>query len=104
MSGQFEMRGICPVCGKSNFVYNPYLPVYETKDERLIHENYPWTVFRCYHNGTAFHDDKNYSASAGTLYPMHLYFMRDGGEKFCRVYPNANDDCNRRHWKVKKVR
>jgi hypothetical protein len=72
----------------------------EARKEEARKSKYPWTVFRCYHKGTPFHDNKNYSASAGTLYAMHLYFKGDGiNDKYRRYYPDANNDCNKRHWK-----
>jgi len=105
MAGRHMMSGTCPICGKVNTVYNPCLPMItnqeQARKEEEIKKRFPWSVFRCYHNGTPFHDDKNYSASAGTLYPMHLYFMHETQDEYHRVYPDASNDCNKRHWKVK---
>lgn len=104
MPGNHMMRGICPICGNINTVFNPCLPEILNCKESAKHEaikrRFPWTVFRCYHNGTPHHDDKNYHASAGSLYAMHLYFRVEGQDEYRRVYPDANDDCNKRHWKV----
>ena len=98
------MKGICPVCGNVNTVYNPCLSMIpnqiEAAKNEALKKKFPWTVFRCYHNGTEHHDSKNYSASAGTLYAMHLYFMHETQDTYHRYYPEANDDCNKRHWKV----
>lgn len=98
----FMLRGVCPVCGNVNTIYNPPLTMIlnceVAKRQRYLDDHYPKTIFRCYHNGTPHHDKTNFSASAGTLYPMHWFYTSTGK----RVHPLANDDCNRRHWKIPK--
>jgi hypothetical protein len=105
MSGSFMISGVCPVCGKVTTIYNPCVSMctdlIEARKNEEIKKRFPHTVFRCYHNGTPYHDNKNISSSAGTLYAMHLYFRSDTQKEYHRCYPDANDDCNKRHWKVK---
>lgn len=105
MSGNHKVEGVCPVCGKVHVNYHPPLPFGMTIEQsnrwNALRAKYPISVWKCYHSGTSFHDDKNYSASAGTLVPMHLFFAPDfDPHNYHRVFPNANDDCNKRHWKV----
>ena len=101
MPNKFMIKGVCPVCGSVKVSFNPALSmntnIVAAEKERVRSEKYPSSVWRCYHNGTPFHDNKNFSASAGSNVPMHLYYQESGE----RVYPNANNDCNKRHWKVK---
>ena len=98
------MQGICPVCGTVNTVYNPCLSMFTNQIEAAKNEDlkkkFPWSVFRCYHNGTTFHNKENFTASAGTLYPMHLFILHDSDNQYHRYHPLANDDCNKRHWKI----
>jgi len=97
----FMLQGVCPVCGNVNTVYNPPLPMHETAADKYQNQHYPYTVFRCYHKGTPHHSS-TFAASSGALYPMHLFFRREDEKDYRRYFPEANDDCNKRHWKVPK--
>jgi hypothetical protein len=109
MSGDFMITGTCPVCGTVHTTYHPMLTMYRNIEESHKHEEickrFPYAVWKCYHNGTPHHDNKNYTSSAGSPVPMHLYFRSSGDigptdGKYHRFYPDAGNDCNKRHWKI----
>lgn len=102
MAGCFKLEGVCPVCGKTLTVYNPCHTMNTSAADRYKSEHYPSTIFRCYHENTSFHNNENYTYTAGTLIPMHLFFRSEGQPNYHRYYPNANDETNRRKWKAPK--
>jgi hypothetical protein len=106
MPNIFMIKGVCPVCGSVKQSFNPALPMstnlVQQDRERKRSEKYPSSVWRCYHNGTPFHDNKNFTSKAGSDVPMHMFYQCNYGQHNVgdRVYPNANDDCNKKHWRV----
>lgn len=96
MAGKYKVEGVCPVCGKVIVKYNPPMPfgmsITQSEKWRSIHAKYPIAVWKCYHTGSP--------AAAGTPVPMHLFFAPDSDpNNYRRVFPDAGDDCNKKHWK-----